>query len=113
MIFIILAAIFKAIADTLSHHYSTSVFKWKDRRFWDPAVSHLHAPFLKFTKYRIDGWHLANSAMIVSFVAVAVYNIFGNPAAYMRVHWALTIGIYGLVFNLVFNLFYNKVLRRK
>jgi hypothetical protein len=33
IILIVLAAFFKAVADTLTHHFDTSVFNWWDRRF--------------------------------------------------------------------------------
>jgi hypothetical protein len=100
---LILAAFFKAVADTLSHHFDTSVFKWRDRRFWDPLVSQ-SAPYLKGTKYRLDAWHLANSGMIVCFCVAAVLH---RPA--LAWYWELLAG--GILFNLSFNLFYNKLLR--
>jgi hypothetical protein len=73
---IILAAFFKAVADTLSHHFDTSVFAWRDKRFWDPAVSWQYAHYLKGTKYKVDAWHLANSGMIICFCLAVT---FGGP----------------------------------
>lgn len=104
ILFIILAAIFKAIADTLVHHFDTSVFKYKDRRFWDASISWQYAHYLRFTKYKIDGWHLANSGMIVCFCLAFVFH---HPF----LKWWIELLITGVLFNVVFNLFYNKILR--
>src|SRR5688572_22267142 len=104
VILIILAGFFKAVADTLTHHYDTSIFKWKDRRFWDPALSYAYAPFLKFTKYRLDAWHLANSGCIICFCAALAI---GTPYP-----WYIDFAGSGIVFNLSFNLFYDTILRK-
>jgi hypothetical protein len=103
--FICLAAFFKAVADTLTHHFDTSVFKWKDRKFWDPDISWKYASYLKFTKYKIDAWHLANSGMIIAFCAAIV-----TYKSHLWWGWELLLA--GTLFNLSFNLFYNKLLRR-
>lgn len=103
---LVLAAFFKAVADTLSFHYDRSVFKWKDKRFWDPAISWKYVGFIKFTKFRADAWHLANSGMIICFCLAAVLH---SP-----IHqWYIELPAAGILFNLTFNLFYNKVLIRK
>jgi hypothetical protein len=105
--FLVLAGMFKAVADTLTHHYDTSVFKMKDRKFWDPSISWSYAKYFPLTKYKIDAWHLANSGMILCWCAAlaTVYTV------YVRYPWwAIFIGA-GLVFNLSFNLFYNKIFR--
>lgn len=93
MIFFILAAICKAIADTIAHHYDTSIFEGID--FFDPAIQGKKIPF---TNYPFDGWHVANSLMIVFFVLA----VFG---------FTLKALVAGVFFILFFNLFYNKVLR--
>lgn len=100
------AAFFKAVADTLTHHFDTSVFKCKDRRWWDPAISWQHVGLLRFTKYRPDAWHLANSGMIICFIACAVL----HRPLYL---WWIELAIGGTLYNVAFNLFYNKILRRK
>ena len=104
LLLISLAAIFKAVADTLQHHFDTSVFAKLNPKFWNPVISCNYAKFLPFTKYRLDGWHLANSGMIVFFILAVV---FASPVKL----WWLAIIICGVVFNLVFNLFYNQILR--
>jgi hypothetical protein len=106
IILIVLAAFFKAVADTLTHHFDTSVFNWWDRRFWDASVSWRYAHYLKWTKYRLDGWHLANSGMIICFCLAVVLH-----TSVLSWYWEVLIA--GSVFNLSFNLFYNRILRRK
>lgn len=102
VLFIVLAAFFKAVADTLQHHYSTSVFKNMKAEWWDPAVSWRHVKTI--FGYRPDAWHLANSAMIICFVAASVSK--GYPFL-----WWLMFAGYGVIFCIVFNIFYDKVLR--
>lgn len=99
IILIILAGVCKAIADTLQHHFSTSVFKYCNPRFWDPRISWNHVRFIKWTKYQPDAWHLANSLMIFCFVGAVANN------------W-IEFLVGGVLFNLVFNIFYNKILKR-
>jgi hypothetical protein len=105
ILFLCLAAVCKAIADTLTHHYATSVFRWKDPKFWDPSVSWYSAPFVRFTRYRFYGWHLANSGMIISFCLAASLHT-------AVLSWYYELPIAGIIFNLTFNLFYNKILRK-
>jgi hypothetical protein len=99
MIWIMLAALFKAIADKLSHHFEKSVFKNLNPKWWNPNVSWQYVKLIRFTKYRPDAWHLANSAMILFFCVAA----FG---------FTLEMLIAGLAFIVVFNLFYNRILKK-
>lgn len=62
------------------------------------------AKYLKFTRYKIDGWHLANSLSIMCFCAAIVTH---KPCLFWFWEWAVA----GALFNLCFNLFYNKVLK--
>lgn len=110
IILILLSAIFKAVADTLQHHFDTSVFKYLTPKFWNPIESYKYVKFLPLTKYRPDAWHLSNSAMIICFIcAVAVNDLYK--------HWNLPWWVYLLVlgagFNIVFEIFYSKILRKK
>ena len=104
ILFLVLAAFFKAVADTLQHHFETSIFKNKDVRWWNPAFSWKYVKFLPFTKYRLDAWHLSNSLMIVSFICFGVF--FEH-----RIHWSLEVIASGIIFNFAFILFYDEVLR--
>lgn len=104
--FLILAGICKAVSDTITHHFDTSVFRRKDRKFWDPNISWKYAKTLKFTSYKVDAWHLANSGMIISWCfALAFYD---NQ---LNINPFIVVIIAGIIFNLSFNLFYNKILR--
>lgn len=96
-VLILLAAICKAVADTIAHHKSTSIFKRS--KFWSNG-----GKILPGTKYRLDGWHISNSGMVICFVVATVLH---EPV--LDWYWEILIG--GAVFNLVFNLFYNKILR--
>lgn len=104
ILFISLAAIFKAVADKLKDHYTVSVFKWKDPRFWNPDISYRYIGFIRFTKYRPDAWHLSNSCMIICFCLAAVLHI-------SVLSWFYELAIAGLLFNLIFNVFYNHILK--
>jgi hypothetical protein len=99
MIWIALAAIFKAIADKLAHHFGNSIFKKLNPKWWNPEESWKHVKFLPYTKYRPDAWHIANSILIILF-CTAVYGL------------TLKMVYSGVVFILVFNLFYNKILNK-
>lgn len=106
LLLISLAAIFKAVADTLQHHFDTSVFSKLNLKFWNPVVSCEFAPFIPFTKYRLDAWHLANSGMIICFIAAASINdsIFS--------FWIINLTMLGIIYNLIFELFYGKIFRK-
>ena len=106
ILFIGLAAIFKAISDTLKDHFSISIFRWKDPRFWNPNISWKYVGLIRFTKYRPDAWHLSNSGMIVSFCLAFVFH---KPV----LAWYYELAIAGLWFNLVFNQFYDHILKSR
>jgi hypothetical protein len=101
---IILAAICKAVADTVTHHYDTSIFRKKDRKFWDPAISWKYAKNFPLTTMKMDGWHYANSGMIFFFCAAIVAHVPLAP-------WYLEYPVAGFLFNIWFSFFYNKILR--
>lgn len=108
LILIILAAIFKAIADTLAHHFDTSVFRRLPKQFWNPAESYKYIKFIPLTRFRPDAWHLANSGMIVCFIT----SIFTYKSIWINIpEWGWVL-IFGTCFNLVFELFYSKWLRK-
>lgn len=112
--FLVLAAVFSAVADTLQHHFETSVFKWKDPRWWNPNISWEYVGFLRLwklkSKYRPDAWHLSKSAMITCFI------LFGLLFPFSLWHVGVllaALAICGGAWVLVFNLFYNHLLRKK
>lgn len=103
--FFFLAATCKAIADTLQHHFDTSIFKKLSRKWWDPNTSDDFVKYIPFTKYRLDAWHFANSLMITAMVLFGIYYQHIFP------YKSLDIAFFGLLWNGVFNIFYNKIFR--
>jgi len=105
LIFILVAAIAKAISDTLWHHFETSIFKKLNPKWWNPNVSWEYVKLI--VKYRPDAWHLSNSFMIVAFIFSCVFyeNWIWNK-------WSDLV-VYGLAFNACFNILYNHILRKK
>ena len=96
---IIFAAICKAVADTIAHHFDTSIFRHS--KFW------VNGGKVIFGKYKFDGWHLANSFMIIFFFSEMAYLVKFPPA----IEWYYLFFGGGAIFNLTFNIFYNKILR--
>lgn len=104
ILWLIVAAIFKAVADTLQHHFSSSVFKSSNPNFWNPNESWKYAR--RVFSYPVDAWHLSNSFMIVAFILAAI----SHHQVIMT--WWVECLLDGIVFILVFNFFYNRVFRR-
>lgn len=107
---ILLIAVLKAAADTMADHYEGSWFDrtFRNPRFWSKTESSKVTPLLKIgplrTKYRLDGWHLANSGWIAAAC--------GAPLLYRPNLWPeLEFALAGTGFILVFNLFYNKLFK--
>ena len=113
VIFIILAAICNAAMDTSAHHFSTSIFKWYDAKFFDASISWKYAKMI--SGYRVDFWHICKSLMLFFLMAAVVHykpisaNWFTTmtPFAHSLMDWCLL----GTLHNIVFNTFYNKVLQ--
>lgn len=101
-IFITLAAFFKAVVNTLDHHFDSSVFRKWNTPFWNPLHPDNDKVKMIF-RYPLDGWHITNSLMIVCFIGAGLFN------TWLVWYWELI--LMGLTFNGVFNLFYNKILR--
>lgn len=96
---ITIAAMMKAVADTIAHHGGGVLRrKWGD--FFDINVQGWIIPG---TKYPFNGWHIANSITIASLILAAVIN--------STVPWWIMFILLSTVFILVFNLFWNKVLK--
>ncbi len=101
-ILILIAAICKAFADTLDQHFDTSIFRNWSRKYFDPNITIKTAP--KIFSFPLDGWHIANSGMIVCFICAVVFN-----DAVLK--WYFQIPTWGFVFNISFSIFYNKIFR--
>src|SRR3990167_10054186 len=95
------APVMKAAADTVDHHFDISIFKRKNREFWDRDVSQTKA--LKIFSYKADAWHLSLSAMVVLFILAIIFH---QP----KTHWYIEFVIAGAFLNLCFNLFYKRIL---
>jgi len=102
LILLIFAAIFKAVADEVDHHFDTSIFRRHDPNFWDRDISSDKAK--RICGYKIDAWHISLSCMIVCMILAAIFH---QPK--LAWYWELLIG--GFVWNTMFNIFYNKILR--
>lgn len=116
-IFLAFAGVFKAISDTLAHHFDTSVFKSLPREFWDPNTSWKTAQII--FAYKVDAWHLSNSAMIACFCLAMMLHKdpiweevqergWGRKRG--PLYYTLYLTTLGMLFISVFNTFYNHIL---
>lgn len=103
-ILIILAAICKAIVDTISHHYYESVFSTFNPKFWNPEISWMNkGKGLKSTLFVAitDAWHLFG----------LLERVFIILAAYLCSDWIFLFIIYGLFIS-TFHIFYTYIFKR-
>lgn len=113
ILLITLAAIFKAVADTLDDHFDTSIFRSKDPLVWDANHSTVRKWWI--TNYKPDPWHICNSLMIVCLFACIVIQqpFFIKIGSFELEMWGgFAFILYGVWFNIVFELFYSKWLRK-
>lgn len=97
ILIIFLAALSKAAADTIKHHPDTSIF---NNTWWiKDGVT------IPPSKYKVDGWHIANSITIATWLSLIFIKIPYNLA--------ISYIILGILHILIFNLFYNKIFRLK
>lgn len=104
-LFICLAAICNAVMDRVEYStaFNQSIFKWKDKEFWEKDISWQYAK--KIFGWKADAWHIAKSLMIIFLITAVIVGSVGKSH-----HWWEWF-IMGVVWNLVFNLFYNKILK--
>lgn len=102
LVFFANAAIFNAIMDTLSHHYSSSIFKDRDPRFWDPSISWRESSKIG-NWMALDAWHIAKSIMLTS---IGISIILFDSSAYF-------IFLLPIIWGVVFEIFYSIILRDK
>lgn len=67
---IFIAAHMNGLMDVLTHYFHTSIFRDKDKTFWNPNESWKGSKFLGWM--RLDAWHLAKFAMIFSIVGAVI-----------------------------------------
>lgn len=127
VIFVFLAAISKAVQDTLSFHFHTSIFKHWDRQFWSPDLSwankyqdviSLKPRFFGSTtvfSFVTDGWHLAQFFFLFFlFGAIVVHEPFFALKENLKIlSILLDFTILRVIFGLTFELFYSKILIKK
>jgi hypothetical protein len=99
-VLVFIAAFFNAIMDTLENEpaFNSSIFKDWNKRFWSKSISWQYAK--KIINYRIDGWHLAKSAMIFCLIGAVIV---------FRSHhqlWVHFISM-GIIWNITFESFYR------
>jgi hypothetical protein len=102
-IFILIAAIFNAIMDTLWTKYNQSIFKGLNPNWWNPNESWKHmSNWMGWVRF--DAWHIAKFGMIgcitlsiVSYNTFSIYDIVLIPS----------------IWSFSFELFYSKILKSK
>lgn len=109
-IIILAAAMLKALADTLDHHYETSIFANKPAWFWNPNVIHKTGP--KIAGYPLDAWHIANSLQIACWLLLPfLYQRSGIDIGRQWLTDAVELCMGAVWHIVVFNIFYNKIFR--
>lgn len=118
VIFVIIAGIAKAICDTVSFHYSKSIFT-KNPIFWNPEISWRNkydgndpsngAKFPGSTTIFValtDAWHLFG---LIERISLAIAFTFVGLLIAKNI-WFIFLGIGGyILFATIFHIFYNKV----
>lgn len=103
-LFIMLAAFFNACMDAWENeNYFESIFRHWDQRFWYKRESWRYAK--KFLGYRLDGWHIAKSLMVICYAIALCCDYRGE-------RWVIIINV-GIIWNITFWLFYHKLFNIK
>jgi hypothetical protein len=111
LFFFALAAGFDAVIDTLTHHFSTSIFAGLNDQWWNPAISWTNKhtyPFPLNIVQISDAWHLFKTLMIITLTYTIIFTGRRLPITWGR--FIVYTIFYGLAWNLNFNLFYNILL---
>jgi hypothetical protein len=104
LLFISIAAILNAIMDTLWTHYTISVFKNLDPKWWNPNQSWIYVKnWLGWVRF--DAWHIAKFGMIGN-IAMAVY-------FYRPIFGIFDIISITLIWCISFELFYSLILKKQ
>jgi len=118
-IFIVIAAICNAVMDKVQSHYSKSIFKDLNSKWWNPKESWKNkwkngdpaqgeaflgssTVFILFT----DAWHFFQF-LFLSFLFLAV--VFYAP----MVNWVVDFIVYHVVLGMVFELFFAKIFAKE
>ena len=116
IIFLVIAAVCKAVKDTLEWHYDYSIFSKFNAKYWNPLISwknkykdDLKTPkfwgsttvFVMFT----DAWHLFDFLQIISFMLAIIF--------YSKmIYFAVDFVIFYILFCGVFELFYSLIFKQ-
>jgi hypothetical protein len=118
-VFLILAAIFKAIFDTLQFHYYESIFSKLSQGWWNPEISWKNKwkdgdntkgeKFFGSSSFLVmftDAWHFFQHMMLACFMLsiVCYNNIFNVYIDFL---------IYYIIFTIIFELFFTYIFIRK
>ena len=116
IIFLVIAAICKAVKDTLEFHYDYSIFAKCNAKYWNPLTSwrnkykeDLKTPkfwgsttiFVMFT----DAWHLFDFLQTLTMLLAIV--LYGT-----MIYWAVDLVIFYVIFCCVFELFYSLIFKQ-
>jgi hypothetical protein len=120
IIFLVIASICNALMDTITHHYSTSIFSKFNPKFWNGETSWRNKYIdgdpskgrkkwfygeLNVPVQVTDAWHLSKTIMIIAICSsIIVY----DPGFW----WWADLIIYGIAWNSTFSLFYNRIFKR-
>lgn len=123
IVLVILSGICKAVADTVKHHYDTSIFMAKKSGFWlsDGSNKYKNGDAAQGRKYPAmfdgftDAWHVFNNAAFyLLIVAIAVAYTAPFIMSGMWLLKAALIAAAGITLHMqTFNIFYNRILRKK
>jgi len=114
LFFFALAAGMNAVMDTLTHHFTVSIFAGLNDQWWNPAISWTNKNTYSFPWNIVqisDAWHLFKLLMLITIIYTFVFT--GRRVV---VTWGRLIVytiLFGLAWNGSFNLFYNILLIAK
>ncbi len=125
---IMLAAIFNAAMDVVTHHYQASVFSLlhKEEHYYNPEYSWMNKyingdPMQGRTKWFwgmfnihvafTDFWHLMKSLMVVCLISAIPFCPTNELGLENWIYYSAVIITLGTIWNLTFNLFYHKIFR--
>lgn len=108
---ICVAAMLNATMDTLTHHFSTSIFAGLNDQWWNPAISWQNKYNYSFPWNIVqlsDAWHLAKTLMLGVLIYGTIFTGRRIVVTWGRI-LVYTI-LYGAAWILTFNLFYDSLL---
>lgn len=104
LLLIFIAGMFDGIKDTLSDHFSVSIFKKLNTKFWDKSSS---SEGRKILGMRFNAWHISKMLQTLFICLAIIYFIPSSNKQY--INYVLVYGFY----KWGFNLFYSCVLVTK